>query len=184
MPGASLIVQDHAQSIKDHVVAIEAADYGLPEFQRTFVWDDTRVLRLWESLHMGYPIGQLMLWEDPGDEFPMRALGRNQHALAQTSEYAVIDGQQRLTAIWLVLKGEVQLRFNLERGEFVYGRLGENSIALDILKDQTLEQAEEWNYFFYHATGDQQKRFARALNTLNATFTGRTIPFRDQSRPV
>ncbi|MBK7201972.1 hypothetical protein [Candidatus Amarolinea dominans] len=40
MPGKNLTVEDHAYSVKDHVVSIEESDYGLPEFQRTFVWDD------------------------------------------------------------------------------------------------------------------------------------------------
>lgn len=177
MPGKNLTVEDHAYSVKDHVVSIEESDYGLPEFQRTFVWDDQRVLRLWESLHRGYPVGQLMLWETNSSEFPMRALGKNQHALPQPAKYAVIDGQQRLTAIWLVLKGDIALRYNLESQQFFYGRPSENSIALDILRGRSIQDVTGRNFFFLKANDDQRDRFATALHSLNASFTSRTIPY-------
>ncbi|MBK7201971.1 MAG: DUF262 domain-containing protein [Anaerolineae bacterium] len=135
------------------------------------------VLRLWESLHRGYPVGQLMLWETNSSEFPMRALGKNQHALPQPAKYAVIDGQQRLTAIWLVLKGDIALRYNLESQQFFYGRPSENSIALDILSGRSIQDVIGRNFFFLKANDDQRDRFATALHSLNASFTSRTIPY-------
>jgi len=173
----TLVVEDLRLSVREHVSLIESGDYGLPEFQRTFVWDDQRVLRLWESLHLGYPIGQFMLWQPTGVDFPMRSLGRDQQPLAQNAQHAVIDGQQRLTAIWLVLKGDIRLRYHLERQQFFYGLPSESSIGLDILRDRTVEEADAGNYFFLKATGDQQQRFAPAVNALNATFANRTVPY-------
>jgi hypothetical protein len=162
---------------------IEQGDYGLPEFQRTFVWDAERVLRFWESLHRGFPVGQLMFWE-PGNEadFPMRSFGRNQGDLARNQgdlprreRYAAVDGQQRLTAVWLVLKGDIPLRFDLDRDQFTYREL-RNSIRLDILGRRNIAEAMRWNFFFLSASGDQQESFAERLYSLNATLTGRTIP--------
>ena len=171
-----LLVEPKDLSIVDHVSLIEKRDYGLPEFQRTFVWDDQRVLRLWESLYMGYPIGQFMFWKPDEVDFPMRGIGRDQHELSKNAELGVIDGQQRLTAIWMILKGEIPLRYNLERQQFYYGRPSETSISLDILRDRSVDEACDWNYFFLSATGDQQQHFAKELNTLNSTFTSRKIP--------
>ena len=170
-----LLVEPQDRSVVDHVLLVERADYGLPEFQRTFVWDDQRVLRLWESLRIGYPIGQLMFWEPDGVDFPMRAIGRDQHELSRNAKFAVIDGQQRLTAIWMVLRGEIPLRYDLQRQQFYYGRPTENSISLDILRERNLADAAAWNFFFFTATGSQQKTFAKELSTLNAVFTGRKI---------
>lgn len=172
----TLLVEPQDRPIVDHVYLIEQGDYGLPEFQRTFVWDNQRVLRLWESLRAGYPIGQLMFWEPDEIDFPMREMGRDQHELSRNAKFAVIDGQQRLTAMWMVLKGEIALRYNLERQQFYYGRPSKSSISLDILKERSVDEAGEWNYFFFKATGDQQGRFAKELNTLNATFANRRIP--------
>ena len=38
---------------------------GLPELQRPFVWKDSKVRDLFDSMMRGYPIGYLMLWESP-----------------------------------------------------------------------------------------------------------------------
>jgi hypothetical protein len=171
-----LLVEPQNHSIKDHVQMIEAGDYGLPEFQRTFVWDEERVQRFWESLHRGFPVGQLMFWEpDNQADFPMRSFGRNQADLANGRRYAAIDGQQRLTAIWLVLKGDIPLRFDLDQGQFTY-RDTRQSIHLDILARRTTTQAMRQNFFFLSASGDQQESFAESLHNLNATLTARTIP--------
>jgi hypothetical protein len=155
---------------------IEAGNYGLPEFQRTFVWDVELVRRFWESLHCGFPVGQLMFWEpDNQDDFPMRSFGRNQADLAGGRRYATIDGQQRLTARWLVLKGDIPLRFDLKGGQFTY-RDSQASIHLDILARRTIAEALRKNFFFLSASGDQVDSYAESLSHLNATLTARTIP--------
>jgi uncharacterized protein with ParB-like and HNH nuclease domain len=69
----------------DHVKLIEAGDYGLPEFQRIFVWDDNKVRDLWDSIYRSFPIGQVMLWEPTGGEFPVRSLGLRQSDLVPRS---------------------------------------------------------------------------------------------------
>ncbi len=172
-----MLVEAQNYSLKDHVQMIEQGEYGLPEFQRTFVWDEERVRLFWESLHRGFPVGQLMFWE-PGNEadFPRRPFGRNQHLVeAVAKNYAAIDGQQRLTAIWLVLKGDIPLRFDLEQDRFTYREI-RNSIRLDILGKRNIAEAMRRNFFFLSASGDQQEAFAEKLHNLNATLTGRTIP--------
>ena len=176
MDNRELILEAQNHSIKGHVQMIEEGDYGLPEFQRTFVWDHERVLRFWESLHRGFPVGQLMFWEPGNDaDFPMRSFGRKQTDLAERGKYAAIDGQQRLTAVWLVLKGDIPLRFDLDGGHFTY-RETSKSISLDILRKRNIAEAMRKNFFFLSATGDQQELFTDSLYHLNATLTGRTIP--------
>lgn len=171
-----LLVEPQSYSILNHVQMIEAGDYGLPEFQRTFVWDEERVRLFWESLHRGFPVGQLMFWEPENQaDFPMRSFGRNQADLAAGRRYAAIDGQQRLTAVWLVLKGDIPLRFDLDRGQFTY-RDTPKSVRLDILARRNTADAMSRNFFFVSASGDQQESFAGSLHNLNATLTGRKIP--------
>lgn len=174
---APLIVEPHNYSIKEHMALIEKGDYALPEFQRTFVWDEYRVTRLWDSIFNGYPIGDLMFWRPPRDiDFPMRSLGIKQSEISDRAEYSVVDGQQRLTAIWLVLKGQIPLYYNLEKREFHLGRKTDNSIDLDLLNERTVDDAINRNFFHFKATGDQKERFAAVLDSLNSIFSNKLIP--------
>lgn len=168
MSNASFVTDHQDRPVWDHVKLIEAGDYGLPEFQRTFVWDDEKVRKLWDSVYRGFPIGQIMLWEPSGD-FPMRSLGRWQVDLARPSRCAVIDGQQRLTALWLVLKGDIPLRLDFEKGTFFVSQTPrEGSIPLNLLQSLTCAAAEEQEMFFHCATGEQQRKCGAVIRRLNA----------------
>lgn len=129
-----LDVESHSPLVRDHVKRVANRTYRLPEFQRTFVRDNDRVLKLWDSLYRGFPICQLMLWEPDREDFPMRSLARNQEDLQSDGRcQAVIDGQQRLAALYLVLIGDIHLRFDLEKGRFTYSE-GANCLRLDVLR--------------------------------------------------
>ena len=68
--------QPNNQRLLDHMEYVARGSYLLPEFQRTFVWDDEKVRYLWDSLYNGFPVGQLMLWvPDNKTDFPMRSMG-------------------------------------------------------------------------------------------------------------
>lgn len=109
MPYTVLDVDSHSQQVAQHLRRVDEGTYRLPEFQRTFVWDQDRILRLWDSLYRGFPVGQLMLWEPVDIDFPMRGLGRQQAEVQGAAGVnAVIDGQQRLTALYLVLMGDTR----------------------------------------------------------------------------
>ncbi|HBF69268.1 MAG TPA: hypothetical protein DDW32_01810, partial [Thermotoga sp.] len=43
--------------------SIDSGEIGLPDIQRPFVWDTTRVRDLFDSMYRGYPIGTLLFWE-------------------------------------------------------------------------------------------------------------------------
>ncbi len=175
-----LNVESHAHKVEQHVRNVADGRYGLPEFQRTFVWDDERVRGLWDSLYKGFPVGQIMLWTPDEVDFPMRSFGREQKEVTGGNRVAVIDGQQRLTALHLVLAGNVPLRFNLERQEFTFGT-GPNDLRLDILRDATgnpveYVKAAGRQHFFQHATPAQKEVFGERINWLNAVLTQREMP--------
>lgn len=44
------------------ITKIETGELGLPELQRPFIWKDTQVRDLFDSMMKGYPIGYLMVW--------------------------------------------------------------------------------------------------------------------------
>ena len=77
---------------------------GLPELQRPFVWKDSKVRDLFDSMMRGYPIGYLMLWESPELE-SKKTIGTKPHNYDAPKE-VIIDGQQRLTSLYAVMKGK------------------------------------------------------------------------------
>jgi hypothetical protein len=167
--------------VRQHVQRIAEGDYVLPEFQRTFVWDHDKILRLWDSLYHGYPVGQLMLWSWGETDFPMRAFGREQEAVAARADgWAVIDGQQRLTALYLVLSGDTPLKFDLAKQGFTYSD-GQNCLRLDILRNaegQAVEfsEAAGSQFFQVHSTEAQRKEFGRVIDYLNGILNQRLLP--------
>ncbi|HBT99772.1 MAG TPA: hypothetical protein DEA60_01670 [Thermotoga naphthophila] len=81
---------------------IDSGEIGLPDIQRPFVWDTTRVRDLFDSMYRGYPIGTLLFWENgsPGEH---RTIGTG--TKRRVPRLLVVDGQQRLTALYAVMKG-------------------------------------------------------------------------------
>lgn len=78
---------------------------GLPDLQRPFVWKDSDVRDLLDSMLRGYPIGYCILWESPDDQEEKKtSIGLNQKSYEQPKEL-VIDGQQRLTALVSAIYG-------------------------------------------------------------------------------
>ena len=81
----------------------ERAAIALPDLQRPFVWEDTKVRDLLDSLFVGFPVGTLVLWHTTSDR-EARALGADRPGLRATT--LVIDGQQRLTSLYAVMRGQ------------------------------------------------------------------------------
>ena len=68
----------------------------------TYVWENTKVRDLLDSLFLGFPVGTLVLWHTSTDR-EARALGGDRPGLRATT--LVIDGQQRLTSLYAVMRG-------------------------------------------------------------------------------
>jgi hypothetical protein len=71
-------------------------DVNIPEFQRNFVWDPEKVKRLAESLYRNYPIGSFLMWDSSEYSEPRTAQGFPRPIW-------IVDGQQRITALCLLL---------------------------------------------------------------------------------
>ncbi len=90
------------RSIASLMSDIESGVIALPDLQRPFVWEDTKVRDLLDSLLLGFPVGTLVLWHT-SNEKEARALGAERAGLRATT--LVIDGQQRLTSLFAVMRG-------------------------------------------------------------------------------
>lgn len=89
------------QVLKD----IEGGKIQLPDFQRGWVWDDDHIRSLLASVSLSYPIGAVMLMETGNADvrFKPRPVEGVQLRHAREPERLILDGQQRLTSLFLAL---------------------------------------------------------------------------------
>lgn len=113
-------------SVEELVSMIERGELRLPEMQRRYVWRSTRVRDLLDSLYRGYPSGAILLWETD-ESVPLQEFAIEQQKNAFHSTRLLLDGQQRLTSLSAVIRGEpvsvrgrqrpIELLFNLDHPE-------------------------------------------------------------------
>ncbi|RFC31922.1 MAG: hypothetical protein DID91_2727703877 [Candidatus Nitrotoga sp. MKT] len=110
-------------SVEELVGMIERGELRLPEMQRRYVWRSTRVRDLLDSLYRDYPSGAILLWE-ADEAVPLQEFAIEQQKNPYQSTRLLLDGQQRLTSLSAVIRGEqvnvrgrqrpIELLFNLE----------------------------------------------------------------------
>ena len=86
--------------VKDGTIAI-------PEIQRPFVWDTTKVRDLIDSLYREYPVGYIITWKSPDVKL--------KDGSSSEGKQILIDGQQRITALTASLLGEEVLDDNYKK---------------------------------------------------------------------
>jgi len=86
---------------------IEMGEIGLPEIQRPFVWPNSKVRDLFDSMYRGFPVGYLLFWVNGFSEVH-RQIGAN--VKQKVPRLLIVDGQQRLTSLYAVMKGIPVLR--------------------------------------------------------------------------
>jgi len=90
--------------LKDLLDGIHDGEVALPEFQRGWRWDVDRIISLLASIAQGFPIGTIMTLETGGDiKFKMRPI-EGAPPLSDDPDFLVLDGQQRLTSLYQVLR--------------------------------------------------------------------------------
>lgn len=95
------------KTINELLIDIERGRIALPDMQREFIWENTQVRDLVDSLYKNHPIGMILLWQtNSNDNVPITAIDDTTKEISNYSEL-VIDGQQRLTSLLLVKKGVI-----------------------------------------------------------------------------
>jgi hypothetical protein len=94
---------------------IEIGDIALPDIQRPFVWSKniSKVRDLFDSIYRGYPIGYLLFWEN-ANRSDYKNIGFEEKK-RKIPRFLIIDGQQRLTALFAVMKNQEVLTPDYER---------------------------------------------------------------------
>ena len=93
--------------LSDLLAHIDNGFIGLADIQRPFVWSDTKVRDLFDSMFRGFPVGCLVFWEHPeakaGNDLRKIGIGPKPQPI---SAQLIVDGQQRLTALYAIFRGK------------------------------------------------------------------------------
>ena len=106
-------------ALKDVLDAIAKGEMQLPDFQRGWVWDDDHIRSLIASLSLSYPIGAVMFLEAGGVPFKPRLFEGVAIVPAPAPKKLVLDGQQRLTSMYLALRSGKPVNTRTEKGESI-----------------------------------------------------------------
>jgi hypothetical protein len=100
----SAIFDHYPWTVQALVTGVESQQIRLPDLQRPFVWANTKVRDLIDSMYKGYPVGELMFWENTADDHT-KGVGAGSSGKPQGASFQIVDGQQRLTSLYAVIKG-------------------------------------------------------------------------------
>ena len=111
---------------------------GLPNMQRPFVWQKTKVRDLFDSMYKGYPVGYLMFW-DNGTAENFRNIGVDDKQ--DSPNLLVVDGQQRLTSLYAVTHGVAVMGANYESERI---QIAFNPLAERFEVSSAIPQQSKW----------------------------------------
>lgn len=77
---------------------IKSGSIAIPEMQRPFVWDSSKVRDLVDSLYKGFPVGYIIVWQNPDVKL--------KGGTKSSGKKVLIDGQQRITAMAAAIVGQ------------------------------------------------------------------------------
>ncbi|SEP67396.1 Protein of unknown function DUF262 [Lachnospiraceae bacterium RM5] len=85
-------------AVSSLLASIKNGEIAIPEIQRPFVWDSTKVRDLIDSLYQNYPVGYIIVWQNPDVKLKDGTMSIGKKVL--------IDGQQRITALTAAIVGQ------------------------------------------------------------------------------
>jgi len=163
-----------ALTIKEAIDGIHERTYLLPAIQREFVWSPEQITKLFDSLMKEYPISSFLFWEvrkDKVNDFQFYEFIRDYHekrakhnpkanVKGEQNITVILDGQQRLTSLYIGLKGTYAYKMPRKRWDSpdafpkrkLYLNLLSKSETLDLtyeFKFLTEEEASESNPSIY-----------------------------------
>lgn len=142
-------------TINEVISDIHSKKYLLPSIQREFVWTQEQVKMLFDSLMRDYPINAFLFWRVPKEkvsefkfyeflrEYHQKDNRHNPKANVSGSDdvMAVLDGQQRLTSLYIALKGTYASKLSYKRWDNAQA-YPKKKLYLNLLakpEDETLE---------------------------------------------
>lgn len=120
---------------------IDDIDHGkiaLPDIQRPFVWNTTQIRDLFDSIYKGYPVGYLLFWENVNGN-TKKDIGID--VKESSAKSLIIDGQQRLTALFATIKGIpiIDQNYNNKKIKIAFNPLNEAFEVSNIATDKDIK---------------------------------------------
>jgi hypothetical protein len=94
--------------IDDILFEIDGGEIALPDFQRGYVWNREQVRGLMKSLYRKYPVGSLLVWVTRAGTTSTRGRVNGERL---TSTRLLLDGQQRMTSLYGIIRGKAPVFF-------------------------------------------------------------------------
>ncbi|WP_438387942.1 GmrSD restriction endonuclease domain-containing protein [Actinopolyspora saharensis] len=155
---------------------IDTGSVLLPEFQRGYVWNRDQVRELMQSLYRGHPVGGLLMWETDAEGISVRGEPGGQ----QGNHLLLLDGQQRITSLYGVVRGKAPaffegdpavftgLHFNVAEEKFEFyapSRMADDYRWVDVTK-LFLENVGEYITSFQQHDPANLSTYVERLNRL------------------
>ena len=97
------LYRDTGYALTQLIEEIKHGSLALPDIQRPFVWSDSKVRELFDSMYSGFPVGTLLFWET-GADVTTRQIDTDSDQ--RVARLLIVDGQQRLTSLFAVITGQ------------------------------------------------------------------------------
>ena len=145
---------------------LERGNMRIPRFQRAYVWERAKIVKLLNSISHSYPIGSFFLWET---DTSMEAFGRDisEFGFPQKPQgnyfMFILDGQQRITSLYVSLMGKTlndtdysSICYNLDSKKFKVPQLKTEQHNIPVWK---IWNATEYNNLImeYATKGDFER---------------------------
>ncbi|WP_269613305.1 GmrSD restriction endonuclease domain-containing protein [Prochlorococcus marinus] len=117
---------------------VKSGEIAIPEIQRPFVWDSTKVRNLMDSLYRGFPVGYLIAWRNPTVKLKDGSTSAGKRIL--------IDGQQRVTALMAALLGQKVINKNYSsiRIKIAFNPLAVDDEKIFEVSNPAILKSSEW----------------------------------------
>jgi uncharacterized protein with ParB-like and HNH nuclease domain len=165
-----------ALSIKEAIGNIESGKMFLPPIQRNFVWDYSRIVNLFDSLYRNYPIGNCIFWKltpETSQNYPLYKFIKeysenktNKHEsaprnLLEQDVYAVVDGQQRLSSLYIGLAGIYRYKKSGKGLQNIDANFVSSKLYVNLLATESKSKDEEDLFDFL---GEEDAAFVNDRN--------------------
>ncbi len=175
-------IKSEREFLREIYKKVEAGKYGIPAFQRNYVWTSDRIADFFDSIWKGYPIGAVILWK-PNVKMLTKDILTDEQEESTNAEYYVLDGRQRLTTFYGCVQsnrerdGKFNLYFNLETEVFSFNNKTDvlNLKVADVYDTFTLLMRLQDITRRYANQPSLAKKYIEKANKLNAILQGYTV---------
>ena len=151
-------------SVHEAMTMISSGKLFLPPIQRSFVWDRDRIENLFDSLYRDYPIGNCIFWNmlpPATKKYPLYVFTKeftenkktkipNEHApknLLQSGAFSVVDGQQRLSSLYIGLLGKYKYKISGKGRQNIDANFPESRLYFNLFARESAEFDESFFKF-------------------------------------